>query len=151
MRSNVPRYDLRTPANLDDVLALLAAEPGRWRPFAGGTDIMVLLEAGRLEHTHYVSLWGVRDLRFIDVTDREVVIGATTTYTDILDSRILRDEFPLLCSAAAETGGPRPSCRSSGATSADWRTDSRASARTLSRGVASPGSDRSRRDRHCRR
>ncbi len=105
MRSNVPRYDLRTPANLDDVLALLAAEPGRWRPFAGGTDIMVLLEAGRLEHTHYVSLWGVRDLRFVDVTDREVIIGATTTYTDVLENRILRDEFPLLCSAAAETGG----------------------------------------------
>jgi CO/xanthine dehydrogenase FAD-binding subunit len=105
VRSNVPRYDLRTPANLDDVLALLAAEPGRWRPFAGGTDIMVLLEAGRLDHTHYVSLWGVRDLRFIDVTDREVAIGATTTYTDVLESRILRDEFPLLCSAAAETGG----------------------------------------------
>ena len=105
MRGFVPRYDLRTPANLDDALALLAAEPGRWRPFAGGTDIMVLLEAGRLEHTHYVNLWGVRDLRFIQVTDREVVIGAMTTYTDVLESQVLRDEFPLLCRAAAETGG----------------------------------------------
>ena len=105
MRSFVPRYDLRTPASLDEALALLATEPGRWRPFAGGTDIMVLLEAGRLEHMHYVSLWGVRDLRFIQATDREVVIGAMTTYTDVLESQILRDEYPLLCRAAAETGG----------------------------------------------
>ena len=96
VRSFVPRYDLRTPANLDEALTLLAAEPGRWRPFAGGTDIMVLLEAGRLEHTHYVSLWGVRDLRFIQTTDREVVIGAMTTYTDVLEHQVLRDEFPLL-------------------------------------------------------
>ena len=105
MRSFVPRYDLRTPSSLDDALALLAAEPGRWRPFAGGTDIMVLLEAGRLEQTHYVNLWGVPGLRFMQVTDREVVIGAMTTYTDVLESQILQEEFPLLCRAAAETGG----------------------------------------------
>ena len=31
----------------------------RWRPFAGGTDLMVLLEAGKLAETKYVSLWGL--------------------------------------------------------------------------------------------
>ena len=35
------------------------SEPGQWRPFAGGTDLMVLLEAGKLPPGRYLSLWGL--------------------------------------------------------------------------------------------
>jgi len=104
LRSYVPAYDLRTPATLGEALALLDDEPGRWRAFAGGTDLMVLLEAGRLEHKAFVSLWNIRDLRFVDVTEAAVAIGAMATYTDVLEHPLLREEFPLLCLAAAETG-----------------------------------------------
>lgn len=105
MRSYVPAYDLRTPATLGEALALLDDERGRWRPFAGGTDLMVLLEAGRLEHKEFISLWNLQELRFVDVTERTVEIGALTTYTDVLEHPLLIEEFPLLCLAAAETGG----------------------------------------------
>jgi CO/xanthine dehydrogenase FAD-binding subunit len=101
----VPAYDLRTPGTLGDALAWLDDEPGRWRPFAGGTDLMVLLEAGRLEHTEFINLWKLQELRFVDVTERVVEIGALTTYTDVLEHPLLNEEFPLLCRAAAETGG----------------------------------------------
>jgi CO/xanthine dehydrogenase FAD-binding subunit len=101
----VPAYDLRTPDTLGEALALLDDEPGRWRPFAGGTDLMVLLEAGRLEHTEFISLWNLQELRFVDVTERAVEIGALTTYTDVREHPLLNEEFPLLCLAAAETGG----------------------------------------------
>jgi len=47
VRAFLPAYDLRAPATLAEALALLASEPG-WRPFAGGTDLMVQLEAGAL-------------------------------------------------------------------------------------------------------
>ena len=104
MRSYVPAYDLRAPATLADALHLLAQEPGRWRPLGGGTDLMVLLEAGRLEHKAFVSLWHVRELRFIDVADHDVTLGALTTYTDVLEHDLLAREFPLLGRAAAETG-----------------------------------------------
>ena len=35
---------------LDAALEMMAREPGEWKPFAGGTDLMVLLEAGKLAH-----------------------------------------------------------------------------------------------------
>ena len=105
MRSYVPAYDLRVPATLDHALELLAADPGRWKPFAGGTDLMVVFEAGRLEHTHYISLGQVADLRFISESAASVAIGAMTTYTDVRKHRLLASEFPMLCAAAAETGG----------------------------------------------
>jgi CO/xanthine dehydrogenase FAD-binding subunit len=105
MRSYLPAFDLRVPDSLDDALRLLAKPEEEWRPFAGGTDLMVLLEAGKLTHTKYVSLWKLDALRGIEITETEIVLRALTTYTDILGSDVLRAEFPLLGMAARETGG----------------------------------------------
>ena len=98
-------YELRVPATLEEALALLAGDPGRWKPFAGGTDLMVLLEAGRLEHTHYVSLGRLGELRFISESGGSVSVGAMTTYADVQKSERLTAEFPMMGAAALETGG----------------------------------------------
>src|SRR4029078_4586530 len=86
-------------------LATLAREPGVWQPFAGGTDLMVLLEAGKLPHRNYVNIWRLEDLRGIELTETTVTLGALTTYTDVQAHPVLRNEFPMLCQAASETGG----------------------------------------------
>jgi CO/xanthine dehydrogenase FAD-binding subunit len=104
MRAYIPSYDLRVPKQLSEALALLAREPGVWRPFAGGTDLMVLLEAGKLDHKKYLSLAKIDDLRGIHAGAGSVTIGALTTYTEIQKNSVLRAEFPLLCIAARETG-----------------------------------------------
>ena len=56
MRGSVPSYQMITPRTLNEALAYLADQPGEWRPFAGGTDLMVQLEAGVLEHRKYLNL-----------------------------------------------------------------------------------------------
>lgn len=104
MRAFLPDYELKTPANLDDALWLLSGELGMWRPFAGGTDLMVLLEAGKLAHKRFVSLWSLPELRGIEVSDSHVRIGALTTYSQIQQHDVLRAEFPLLGEAASLTG-----------------------------------------------
>jgi len=105
MRAYIPGYDLRVPGSLRETLGLLAGEPGIWQPFAGGTDLMVLLEAGKLSHKRFLSLSRLADLRGIAVTSDSVILGALTTYTEIQRSSVLQSEFPLLCAAARETGG----------------------------------------------
>jgi CO/xanthine dehydrogenase FAD-binding subunit len=105
MRSYLPGFDLRQPDSLQDALTLMAREPGVWRAFAGGTDIMVLLEAGRLPQGRYLSLQRLPELHGIEAADDAIVLGAMTTYSDVMRSRVLQIECPLLCSAAAETGG----------------------------------------------
>ncbi len=104
MRAFIPEYELKTPASLAEALRLLADEPGIWRPFAGGTDLMVLLEAGRLAHQRFISLWGLPELRGITATTETVSLGAMTTYAQIQRNEILRAEFPLLVEAAGLTG-----------------------------------------------
>ena len=105
MRAFVPNYELTTPSSLAEALALLNREPGVWKPFAGGTDLMVLLEAGKLPHRNYVNIWSLNELRGIDATDTHITLGALTTYTDVQSHPVLQDEFPMLCQAASETGG----------------------------------------------
>ena len=92
------------PRNLDAALEMLEREPGVWKPFAGGTDLMVLLEAGKLPHRKFLSIWKFAELRGIDVSSESLSIGALSTYTEIQRNAILQREFPLLCRAASETG-----------------------------------------------
>src|SRR5262245_43588080 len=102
MRGNVPAYELIASQSLEHALSIL--EDG-WKPFAGGTDLMVLLEAGKLQHKRFISIWGLPELQGIDVTPEAISLGALTTYTDIQRHRTLSEEFPLLAKAASETGG----------------------------------------------
>src|SRR5229473_2013747 len=105
MRAYVPAYQLLSPASLGQALDVLARDDGAWQPFAGGTDLMVLLEAGKLPHKNYLNIWNLSELRGIEVTGSQVTLGSLTTYTEIQDHETLRAEFPMLCQAASETGG----------------------------------------------
>lgn len=104
MRSYLPDFELRDAQTLDEALALLAGDGG-WRPFAGGTDLMVTLEGGTLAERRFVSLWRLDELRGVRVEDDGVWIGALMTYSDVLADPVLAREFPLLGRAAADTGG----------------------------------------------
>lgn len=105
MRSYLPEFEIITPRSFADALDLLTHEVGVWRPFAGGTDLMVLFEAGKLTHKHFINILPFRELKGIEVTNDYVTIGGLTTYTQIQANEILQNEFSMLCHAARETGG----------------------------------------------
>ena len=104
MRSRPSEYELVAPGKLSSVLDLLAKEPGVWMPIAGGTELMVQYGAGRLPARKLVSLWGLPELRHIDISTQEVLIGAGCTYTDLRKNLVVAREFPLLAQAASWTG-----------------------------------------------
>lgn len=104
MRAFLPAYEMETPRDLAATLERMASEPGVWRAFAGGTDLMVLLEAGKLPRRKFLNIWNLAELRGIAVTAEHVTLGALTTYAEVQRHEIVTREFPLLCRAAAETG-----------------------------------------------
>jgi len=104
MRAYLPSYEMKPIRNLTEALLLLKDEPGVWRPFAGGTDLMVLLEAGKLAHRKFFNIWGLKELKEVTVTSDHVMLGALTTYGELQEIDVLKKEFPLLCHAAKETG-----------------------------------------------
>lgn len=101
MRAYVPGYDLIAPRDLAQALELLPD----YRPLAGGTDVMVLFEAGKLDHRRWMSILNLTELRRIEITPEFVTLGALTTYTDLRRDARLAAEFPLLAEAAAQIGG----------------------------------------------
>jgi CO/xanthine dehydrogenase FAD-binding subunit len=86
------------------VLQQLAAEPGRHALLAGGTELMVALNTGRLGSRSLISIQHLRELRFIRVDTDMIRIGAGTTFTDIRRNEAIAAELPLLVRAAAWTG-----------------------------------------------
>jgi CO/xanthine dehydrogenase FAD-binding subunit len=104
MHSDVSQFALTAPPTLQAVLAQLAAEPGKHTPIAGGTEIMVALNAGRLAQKSLLSINHLRELRFIRVEDDAIHIGAGTTFTDIRRNKEIAADLPLLIQSASWTG-----------------------------------------------
>lgn len=104
MRAFVPDYDVVCAPDVAVALELLAAGEG-WRPIAGGTDLMVLFNAGKLPYPRLFSIRAIAALRAIETLSAEMVLGAAVTYTQIRQNSLLRTEFPLLAAAASWTGG----------------------------------------------
>src|ERR1700737_3022988 len=82
VRSFVPGYEMEMARNLEETLERLAREPGVWKPFAGGTDLMVLLEAGKLPHRRFLNIWKLPELHGIEGPPAHFTLGARTTYPD---------------------------------------------------------------------
>ncbi len=104
MRGNAEAHAMIAPGSLPAVLELLAAAPGEWTPIAGGTELMVAYAAGRLSPQKLVSLWGIEELRFIDVRTDRIVIGAGTTFRDLRAHAGIAEQLPLLAKAASWIG-----------------------------------------------
>jgi len=104
MRGNPGAHEMIAPGNLAAVLELLADEPGKWTPIAGGTELMVAHAAGRLGAQKLVSLWGIPDLRFVETNADRISIGAGVTFRDLRAHAAVATAFPLLAKAASWIG-----------------------------------------------
>ena len=95
-----------SPTRLQDAYALLAEPDGEaWRPLAGGTDLMVQITGEIGEPPERIlDIWGLDELRGIDVEADSLVIGALTTYTDVRRSPEVIRHVPVLAEAAATIG-----------------------------------------------
>ena len=104
MRAVASEYELVSPGTLDNVLELMAGDPGAWTPIAGGTELMVQFAAGSLHAKRLVNILGLPELVGISETADWVKIGAGTTYAQLRRSEVLAAEFRLLSQSAGWTG-----------------------------------------------
>ena len=104
MRGYLPDCDLRVAGSLEEALDLLAREPGGWTPIAGGTDLMVVHNAGRLKETRFLDLSRVEPLRGIHEDETFLTFGALTTFTELRSCQAVHRHFPNLIKSARVTG-----------------------------------------------
>ncbi|MBI4178862.1 xanthine dehydrogenase family protein subunit M [bacterium] len=104
MRSYLAEFSVISPRSLDEALWALKQRPAP-APIAGGTDLMVLLNAGQLPPGAYLNLHSIPELRRpIEFVNGEACFGALTTYADARRHPEIRKRLPMLCLAAREIG-----------------------------------------------
>jgi len=83
------------PTTLAEAAELMA--DGNATVVAGGTDLMVQIEAGRRHYKdRLVNIRRVADMRGIEIVDDTVRIGALTTVTEVLNDPLLAEVAPVL-------------------------------------------------------
>jgi len=93
------------PRDLDDAVARLAERDAGVRIVAGGTDVMVEVQAGTFRGTALLDLWKIEGLRGIRRENGILSIGALETYTDLQRDPLVRAHLPSLVAASATIGG----------------------------------------------
>ncbi len=95
---------LLMPTTIDEACALLA-EHRDAVPIAGGTDLMVHWpERFEEQERTYLDLSKLAEPRAIRWTDKELVLGALTTYWDVITNEEVAEHFPILAQAAGSVG-----------------------------------------------
>jgi CO/xanthine dehydrogenase FAD-binding subunit len=97
--------DVHVPRSLEEALRLRARHPEA-RPIAGGTDLMVALNAERERPAALLDLGRVPELRGWRYEDGELVLGATLTYTEACGAEVA-SAMPALAAAARTVGSPQ--------------------------------------------
>ncbi|HWG24127.1 FAD binding domain-containing protein [Actinospica sp.] len=90
------------PTELEPAVQALAAEPDLC-VLAGGTELMVLANAGRLRPRGFLLIDRIPELRGVWFSEQEVIIGAATTCADLTHPD-LRAVLPALAQAARAIG-----------------------------------------------
>jgi CO/xanthine dehydrogenase FAD-binding subunit len=93
-----------SPTSLSEVYDLLAAHGRNAKIIAGGTDLMVLMNARQLDAAEFIDIWRLNELRGITDEGETIRIGALTTYTQLIKSSLIQQSAPALVEASRTIG-----------------------------------------------
>jgi len=88
-------FEYYRPIDSDRLLNLLAEYKNRASLLAGGTDLIVQMEDGITAPDAVIDLKGIRQLRTLEFSNNRLFIGALVTFTDLIESAEIREQFPV--------------------------------------------------------
>jgi len=102
-------FEYHKPKTLPEALALLSKHKGKAQALAGGTDLLVWLKEGLRSPEAVVDVKGLKELKKLELKGGALHIGARATFTELIESKIVREKFPLLweCSRTVASVGVR--------------------------------------------
>lgn len=94
-------FDYVRPASVQEATTILLENDGDARVLAGGQSLVPMLNLRLARPTVIVDISALDDLKRIDVTDREIVIGALVTHAALEFSKEAGPTFDMLRKVAA--------------------------------------------------
>ncbi len=93
-------FEYKKPKELDVALSLLSSHHEKAKILAGGTDLVVYLKEDILQPKLIIDIKGLSDLNKIEISDDYITIGAGVTFTDIIESKNIKEKLPILYQAS---------------------------------------------------
>jgi CO/xanthine dehydrogenase FAD-binding subunit len=100
-------FQFYSASTIEDALSFLSEAKGTCKVIAGGTDLIPILRKDELIPDYVLNILEIKESATITETEDGVRIGATTTFTQIVQSEIINRTLPILAQAAAWVGGPQ--------------------------------------------
>ena len=100
-------FEYANPASLKEALALLGNSFGDAAVLAGGTDLLSMMKEYLVTPKRVVNVKGIKELSGISKTGVGIRIGAAATIEDVLESSLIRAEYPSLTAAARGITSPQ--------------------------------------------
>lgn len=100
-------FDYVAPTTIDEALAALAEAGDEAKVLGGGQSLLPILRMRLNAPEQIVDLGRIEELRGIHEDGDHVVIGAMTTYADVIASPLLRTHAALLVQAVEEVADPQ--------------------------------------------
>jgi xanthine dehydrogenase YagS FAD-binding subunit len=107
IRDVMPAFELFQPASVTDALGVLNRHGADAWVMAGGNDTFDWLKDRIKKPRVVVDLTMVNELRGIKDNGGGLEIGATTTLTEIANSALVKERFPMLAQAALLVASPQ--------------------------------------------
>lgn len=104
-RVSLPAFDYQEPRTAEEAIALLGEYGDDAILMAGGLTVMLLLRERLIQPRVVISLSSIDALNGVGVNG-DCRIGAMTSHSEIVASRVLRESVPLLCDACGRVGSP---------------------------------------------
>jgi carbon-monoxide dehydrogenase medium subunit len=105
--SLLPPFTIDQPASLAEASTALIAYGDAGRPYAGGTELLLVMKHGGLRYEHLVDLKTIAGLDRIEEQNGSVWIGALATHRAIERSALVRQHLPAFAETARKVANPR--------------------------------------------
>lgn len=92
------------PRNLEELADALKEKDENTYLCAGGTDLVIHLRARKKFHYSLIDLTHLEEIKKIEETQDEILIGAAVTMTQLEKSPVIRKYIPALAKAASMVG-----------------------------------------------
>jgi len=103
----LPKFDHLEAKTIEEACSLLAKYKDKARVIAGGTDLLVSMKRREISPQYIINIKAIPNLDGISYSQKDgLLIGALTTLAAIESSPMIQERFPILSSAAHQTGPP---------------------------------------------
>jgi CO/xanthine dehydrogenase FAD-binding subunit len=99
--------DYLFPQSVEEALEMLHAHHGEARIIAGGTDLALQSQGGRVQARVMVDITRIAGLDHIEERDGYIYLGARVTHAQVAASPLIRSRGGVLAEACGSVGGPQ--------------------------------------------